>query len=102
MGVCRSRWAAQSMNALAAMFAGWRMHFSSADPRGMGTHSPNTTSKEGICTWLGENSAGFSIEREPPLYIKKTITPFFPDGTLNQNENPSELYRWLTIYQATF
>ena len=66
------------MNALAAMFAGWRTHFSSADPRGTGTHSPNTTSKEGICTWLGENSAGFSIQSEPPLYIKKDNHPQFP------------------------
>ena len=37
----------------------------------------------------------------PPLYEKK-ITPNFPDGTLNKNENPSELYRWLIIYQAMF
>lgn len=73
MAVCRSRWATQSMNALAAVFAGWRMHFSSAEQRGMGTHSPNTTSKEEICTWLGENSAGF--RESPPLYEKKYQSP---------------------------
>lgn len=59
---------------------------------------PQAKKKSG--TWLGENN--YRIEKSPPLYEKIPITPNFPDGTLNKNENPSELYRWLIIYQATF